>query len=65
MYNNQQYNLLSLSFVSVPQMALPLRHLPALLHLLMLISRATVDGNFTVSKAVYYPNSDTRGTESK
>jgi hypothetical protein len=46
-------------------MALPLRHLPALLHLLMLISGATADGNFTVSKAVYYTNSDTRGAERK
>ncbi|CAL5086599.1 unnamed protein product [Urochloa decumbens] len=45
-------------------MAFPLnRHLPALLYLFALISKATADANFTVSKAVYYHNSDTKGTE--
>ncbi|TVU39060.1 hypothetical protein EJB05_12463, partial [Eragrostis curvula] len=48
-------------FVSMPSMALYC-HLPALLSL-VLISRAAAGANFTVSKAVYYPNSDTRGTE--
>ncbi|CAN6218888.1 unnamed protein product [Urochloa humidicola] len=44
-------------------MAFPLnRRLPALLYLFALISKATADENFTVSKAVYYPNKN--GTES-
>jgi hypothetical protein len=43
-----------------------LHHLPALFSLLVIIApRVTADANFTMSKAVYYPNSDTRGTESK
>ncbi|KAL6862172.1 hypothetical protein ACP4OV_016821 [Aristida adscensionis] len=45
-------------------MALPFRHhLPDFLCILVFISGATADANFTVSKAVYYPNSDTKGTE--
>ncbi|KAK3125056.1 hypothetical protein QOZ80_7BG0599420 [Eleusine coracana subsp. coracana] len=64
-HSSRMCSLLALfvsQFVSILQMVL-LHHLPALFSLLMLISRATADGNFTVSKAVYYPNSDTRGTE--
>jgi len=49
--------------VAVPSMAFPLCCLSALLYLSVLISKATADANFTTSKAVYYPNSETRGTE--
>ncbi|KAL6658005.1 hypothetical protein ACP70R_005785 [Stipagrostis hirtigluma subsp. patula] len=58
------HEIVPCSFISKPPMALLLHlHLPALL-ILVFISRATADANFTVSKAVYYPNSDTKGTES-
>lgn len=41
------------------------RHLPVILSLILFLSKATADANFTVSRAAYYPNSDIKGTESK
>ncbi|KAG8099925.1 hypothetical protein GUJ93_ZPchr0013g35391 [Zizania palustris] len=41
------------------------QHLPAIFCLLLFFYRATAtaDANFTMSRAAYYPNSDTKGTE--
>ncbi|BAT01603.1 expansin-like B1 precursor [Oryza sativa Japonica Group] len=39
------------------------RHLPVILSLILFLSKATADANFTVSRAAYYPNSDIKGTE--
>lgn len=45
-------------------MAFPLHyHLPALFSLLVFVSGVMADAEFTLSKASYYPNSDTKGTE--
>ncbi|KAG0545004.1 hypothetical protein BDA96_02G324800 [Sorghum bicolor] len=62
----QQYNLLSLVHSSPYLYHIWLFH-SIICQLCFIsscfISWATADGNFTVSKAVYYTNSDTRGTE--